>query len=399
MNKKRKKRWVVFGSILFFLIAIPAAVYGIFHSYYGKMNIQPIKEGSAGKTGGLDAVDRAFAGTDVCPGDGQNVGTDVCLDDGQSADQNTDAEDLSEGEVRNYENYLRRNIESRAKELPYDSENVYNILVIGTDTREPDQGGRSDAMMIVSINRETKKIIMTSVMRDIYCTIPGVGNTRINHAYTYGGASLLLETIEYNFGIHLEDYVMIDFFGFMDTVDAIGGVELSVSADEIRVMNGYIRELNSLLGLDKSVDLLDADGAGILHLNGKQALAYSRVRYVGNSDFERTNRQRVMMATIMKKAKKLSLSELNDLMNAVLPCVTTSLTQREVLSLLLHAGEYLDYELVSGRIPTDGTWNSMKVRGMSVLGIDFAENVEYWRELVYGEQAHGIQDGNGKKGK
>lgn len=341
--KKLKKPYIAAGMILLLLMAVLAAAYGIFYSFYSKMNIQPAEtEYSA----------------DLKPPDYE--------------------EDDSQGEeVQSHEEYLEEN--------DYDSENVYHILLIGMDARHAGENSRSDTMIIVSINREKKKIAMTSLMRDIYCTVPGVGNTRLNEAYAHGGAAALLDAVEYNFGIHIDDYVTINFYGFMEAVDAIGGVEAEVSAAEIDVMNFYIDELNSLLNLDETTDLLDESDAGTMLLNGKQALAYSRVRYVGNADFERTNRQRIVLSAMMEKAKSLSLPEMNDLMNVVLPCVTTNLTQGKVLSLLLHAGEYLDYEVDSGRIPFDGSWRNLKVRGMDVLGIDFRENKEYWLERVYGK--------------
>lgn len=354
-KKKRKKRCIAIGILLFLLLAAAAAAYGVFSYYYNKMNIQPLDSDytiDIDSTEDLDDVDESL-------------------------------EDSPEEDILSYEDYLRKNLEEQA--VDYDSGDVYNILLIGCDARNVNERSRSDTMIILSINKKTEKIVMTSVMRDIYCTIPGVGNTRLNHAYAYGGAALLMETIECNFGIHIDDYISINFYGFMDVIDAIGGVTLDVSAEEIKVMNGYIGGLNSLLGEDSSTDKLEESQAGTLLLNGKQALAYSRVRYVGNADFERTSRQRTVLTAVAEKAKSMSLSELNDLMNAALPCVTTNLTQGKVLSLMLHAGTYLNYDIESARIPIDGSWQNLNIRGMAVLGIDFGENKEYWLEQVYGE--------------
>lgn len=383
--RRFKKRYLIIAGILLIPAIIAAAAYGSFHIYYGKMNIQPLERnfplhGASADTDGNSVINGASEGTDG----------------GSAIDRASEgAGDSSDAEIQSYENYLKRNLKEQAEELPYDSENVYHILLIGTDARRADQSSRSDSMIIVSINRETEKIIMTSVMRDIYCTVPGIGNTRINHANAYGGVSLLLDTIEYNLGIHIDDYALIDFGGFMNAVDAVGGIEMEVSADEITEMNDWMIEINTLLGQEKDANNLMESDAGTLLLNGKQALVFSRIRYTGNSDFERTSRQRRVLTAIFKKAKSLSLPELNDLMNAVLPCVTTNLTQGEVLSLLLHSGEYLDYELISSRIPVDGSWKNLRIRGMAVLGIDFAENKDRWCELVYGEQQNqgGTKDG------
>lgn len=369
-RKKIKKRYIVLGVLFLLLAAVPLMAYGVFHFYYNKMNIRPVESGYAAVLDVLDDSDR----------DNESHVLAEIADDADPS-----IEDSPEEEIKSYEDYLKENLKAQAEELPYDSENVYNILLIGTDARYTDQSSRSDTMIIVSINKETEKIVMTSVMRDIYCTIPGVGNTRINHANAYGGVALLLDTIEYNFGIHIDDYVTINFYGFMDAVDAIGGVEMEVSAAEITEMNDWLNSLNDLLGQDRSTDKLNEHDAGTLLLNGKQALVFSRIRYTGKSDFERTSRQRRVLEALMEKAKSLPLFELSGLMNAVLPCVTTNLTQGEVLSLLLHAAESLDYEVVSARIPIDGSWWNLRVNGMAVLGIDFAENKEYWHKLVYRE--------------
>lgn len=377
---KIEKRCILLVVILLFVAVIPIAAYGIFHSYYSKMGIRPVEENYTINMDVRNDTDHAE--------DSDNT----LMDD----DVDSNIEDSPKEEIRSYEDYLAENAVTQeealkkslladAAELPYDSENVYNILLIGTDAKYTNQNSRSDTMMIISINKEKKKIIINSIMRDIYCTIPGVGNTRINHAHAYGGVALLLDTIEYNFGIHIDDYVTINFYGFMDAVDAIGGVPMEVSVGEIKWINFYVDELNALLGEDADTDILSDSDAGELLLNGKQALAYSRIRYVGNADFERTSRQRDVLTAIMEKAKSLSLLELNDLMNTVLPCVTTNLAQGEVLSFLLQAGEYLSYEVDSGRIPVDGSWWNLNIRGMAVLGIDFAVNREYWLERVYGE--------------
>ena len=149
----------------------------------------------------------------------------------------------------------------------------------------------------------------------------------------------------------------------------------------------YIAELNEHLGLPKNLDKIDVNKAGMMRLNGKQAVAYSRVRYVGNGDFGRTERQRKVLNEIFKTAKGMSVSELNQFANVALPCITTNLTKGEVLSMLMQTPEFLEYDMVSARMPIDGSFKYMTVRKMSVLGVDFAKNRKYWYKTVYGEES------------
>jgi LCP family protein required for cell wall assembly len=218
-------------------------------------------------------------------------------------------------------------------------------------------------------------------MRDIYLAIPGVDSTRLNHAYAYGGADLLIDTIEQNFKVRIDRYVQVNFFSFITVVDAVGGVEIEVSDAEVKVMNSYLEEINTLEGDSKNDSKLS--GGGTYTLNGKQALAYARIRYVGNADFDRTKRQRDILNKVIAKTKKCSFSELNDLLNSLLPQVTTNLQEGEIYTLMLNSASYLNYDRVQARVPVDGSWSYMTIRGMSVLGLDFQENIDYLFEQIY----------------
>ena len=261
-------------------------------------------------------------------------------------------------------------------------EDVMNILLIGYDSRGSDSRGRSDTNILVSINRETKEITTTSIMRDCYMAIPGYGNNRLNAAYAYGGGALLSETVEKNFQIRVNNYAAVNFYAFMDIIDMLGGVEIEISDAEAEVMNGYITELNGMEGCEEKTDWLDEGGT--LHLNGKQTLAYTRVRYVGNADFERTERQRTVLEKVFEKAKQMNLLELNDLLNRLLPEVSTDMSEKEVLFLLLKGPAYLQYDLKSLRIPADGTYESLRINGMEVLGVDLEANKKLLEQEVYG---------------
>ncbi len=257
---------------------------------------------------------------------------------------------------------------------------IFNVLVIGCDTRKKGGVGRSDAMILFSVNEDTEKIHMTSIMRDSYVSIPGKGNNRINAAYAFGGGKLLLNTIETNFGADVDKYVSFDFYSFVDVVDSIGGIDVDVTEAEIPVLNSYVKELNKLNGREEGTYYVTE--SGLQHLNGTQALGYARIRYVGDGDFERTNRQRIVIAKVFEKAKTLNILEIHDLLNTFLPQVKTNLTQEEILSLMLKALEYLQYDLESHRLPVDDSWKYMRVNGMSVLGIDLEKNQKALKEFI-----------------
>lgn len=296
------------------------------------------------------------------------------------------AEDTPENDVKTLEDAIRRNMEENSVEIMKDKD-VFNILLIGSDTRTAGESGRSDAMILVSINKKTKALIATSILRDIYLAIPGVGYNRINAAYAYGGADLLMDTVEQNLKIRVDRYASIDFYSFMEVIDAIGGVTLEVTEEEIPIINNYITGLNKLTGQAEDTDLLTHSGA--LSLNGKQALGYARNRYIG-MDFERTARQRRVLEKVFEKVKKSNLIELNHLLNIILPQVTTNLTQGEIFSLLLNLPAYKNYDIKQWSVPVEDSYSFLRIRGMAVIGMDFDKNIDAINEKIYGsETAHG----------
>ncbi|NLZ81307.1 MAG: LytR family transcriptional regulator, partial [Clostridiales bacterium] len=248
------------------------------------------------------------------------------------------------------------------------------------DSRKAGGTGRSDAMILVSINKSKKEIVSSSLLRDIYLQIPGKGNNRLNAAYAFGGANLLLDTIEENFKVKVDKYAAVDFYSFMSIVDAVEGVTLEVTKEEIPIINSYVKELNKLTGQDESNDFLTEPG--LLHLNGKQALGYARNRYIG-SDFERTARQRRVLEQVFLKVKSADLIQINELLNTFLPQVTSNITEAEVFSLILSLPAYSGYELKQLSIPVKNSYSFMRIEGMSVIGIDFEKNIEVMYNEIY----------------
>ena len=279
-------------------------------------------------------------------------------------------------------NYVE--VESVA-DLPMKEDGVVNVLLIGNDSRENGDDGRSDAMILLSVSNRTKTIYMTSLLRDMYVEIPGHDNNRLNAAYSFGGAELLMETVEKNFEISVNRYVQVNFEAFVGLVDSVGGVDLELTTEELEYVNGYLVEYNMLTDRPQGTDNMDTQAAGMVHLNGPQALAYCRNRYIG-TDFGRTERQRKVLTEVIKKIPGALVTNGSQLFDTLLPNLTTNLTKNECISLGLMAGKALTYDIIADSIPQTGTFRNATIRKMSVLEVDFEANRKYLQEKLYGGQ-------------
>ena len=268
---------------------------------------------------------------------------------------------------------------------PMKEEGVVNILLLGNDSRQQGSDGRSDAMILLSISNETKTIHLTSLLRDMYVEIPGYKNNRLNAAYAYGGPELLMEVLELNFRIDVNRYASVNFQAFANLVDAVGGVDLELTNQEVQYINGFLVEYNMLEGNPQGTHYLDESLSGMVHLNGPQALSYCRNRLIGN-DFGRTERQRKVLTAIIRKLPVAVATNPMDLINGILPNLTTNLTKSECMNLSLQAAKLLTYDLIQGTIPIEGSYSNASIRGMSVLEVDFEKNKEYIQTYIYGEE-------------
>ena len=358
MSKKKKVILIVVSSIVGLLLILLLAGYLMLRNYIGKINIVD-----------RDDNDRV----EVIDGD---------IEDEEDEEIDPNQTDSPEEDIKSAEEEIRKNLEENSTPIKSD-EDVLNILLIGNDSRKDNTSGRSDAMILVSINSKTNKIIATSLLRDIYLQIPGKSNNRLNASYAFGGAKLLMQTVEQNFKIKIDRYVAVNFYAFMDAVDAVGGVNLEVSQEEIPIINNYIRSLNTLTGKDTEAELLTQPGQ--LLLTGKQALGYARNRYIG-SDFERTARQRRVLEQVFNKVKKLGIFELNDLLNQILPQITTNLSEGEIFSLILSLPSYSGYDVEQWSIPVKGSYKFLRIQRKAVIGVDFSQNIKALHEKIYGEE-------------
>ncbi len=211
---------------------------------------------------------------------------------------------------------------------------ITNIALFGVDSRNG-EASRSDAIMILSVDNKHKKIKLASILRDSYVEVPGNGMTKINHAYAYGGPELAIRTINENFGLDIMDYVTVNFDQLADVIDAIGGIDIELSEAERENANQNIYSYVQESGKDLPLDYIES--SGLQHLSGIQAVAYARIRYVGNGDYERTDRQRRVLQQMFNKVMDMNVTSYPGLVSKLLPLVETSLDSGEIISLGLKA--------------------------------------------------------------
>ena len=265
-------------------------------------------------------------------------------------------------------------------------EGIYNVLLIGVDRRDKSWNGNSDAMLLVSINKDKNKVSVTSLMRDTYVDIPGIGYKKLNAAYAYGAGPLLCETVTDTYKIDIDRYAAVDFFDLIGIIDLIGGVSLEISAKEAEVANGYILDMCNLMDVDGWEHQIPASG-GFVRCDGVQAVAFARNRFVGNSDFERTERQRYVLTQLMAEVKQLSLAQMTEKMQGLMQFVTTNIPETEIWSMLAEIPEILEYEFEMTRVPYDNMYSVIYVNGQDMLVPDWEATLEKMHNTIYGNTA------------
>lgn len=352
-NKKKIKRvYIVIAIILAVLLLLTLGGYLYWHHMYNKLNYVPASHS--------EKIESSIPDDD----DTEELGDKLNEEESEKLDKET-------------EDHLK----SKAIPIKYDKD-VYNVLLIGVDDRSNSTKCRSDTMILASINKKTKKIVLTSFLRDIYIAIPQCGSNRLNAANAFGGPELLLDTLEQNFRVKIDRYAMVNFYSFMDIIDMLGGVTVNVTDSEKNVANKYVHELNHLLNKPTDDGLITETGD--LHLTGKQALAYARNRYTG-SDFDRTDRQREVLTNVFGEIKDLNVYRLNKLLNEMLDKVTTNIPEGEMFSLLLDATQLKKYTVEQVRIPLRNAYKSVTIRHMSVLDIDINAAINEIDKKIYGD--------------
>lgn len=232
---------------------------------------------------------------------------------------------------------------------------ITNILLLGTDGRKDETAFRTDSMIILTLDNNNKNIKLTSLARDTYVDIPGKGKGKLNAAYFWGKEDLLFETIENEFGIGLDKYVIVDFTSLMDIIYALDGIEVNIKESEIDEVNKYIPECYKFCENPNKGEMELIKKSGKQTVNGYQALSYSRIRK-NDSAILRDGRQRKVIYAIMKKYKNLSFKKYPELIDAITPYVTTNLTSNEITSIAftghnILSGKSLKTVLKEGEFP------------------------------------------------
>ena len=254
------------------------------------------------------------------------------------------------------------------------------IAIFGVDSRsnQLEEGTRSDSIILATIDENNKEVKLTSVYRDTYLEITGRSLDKVTHAYYYGGAELAMSTLNTNLDLNIKEFMTVNFESVVDIVNAVGGVNMNITSEELKYINGYIDEINKVTKNNAS----HITKAGNQKLNGVQALAYGRIRYTSGGDYKRTERMRDILMAVVNKAKKMSVSQLNGLVDKVLPVVYTNIKSGEILSLLPQVATY--------KI-TDSTGWPYKTRGATIGGVWYGppitleSNVRELHEKVYGQ--------------
>lgn len=258
------------------------------------------------------------------------------------------------------------------------SGSVKNILLLGVDARKGETISRADTMMLVSIDKAHKEIKLTSFLRDSYVEIPGHGMNKLNASCSEGGIQLVLDTIEYNYGININNYAAVNFQAFQELIDALGGVDVAVTPREASYLNRTWYKW-SLTG-----NRIQFTSGKSVHLDGEHALMFCRIRKL-DSDIERTRRQRLVISAVKDK---LSDASFNDILKAVRAClayVQTDISSESLLWLAMRCFSYKNYEILQKTIPAVGTYRDQYTNAGDSLVFDINDNANILQDFVYND--------------
>ena len=227
-----------------------------------------------------------------------------------------------------------------------------NIAIFGVDSRSDDygRGNRSDCIIIASINNDTGDVKLISVYRDTYVNIDGHGLDKITHAYSYGEAPLAIKTLNKNLDLNINEFVTVNFDAVSEAVDKLGGVQLNITADEIKYINGYIDETSRVTG--KTANHITEPGT--YTVDGVQAVSYSRIRYTDGGDYKRAERMRTVIEAMFNKLKTRNVAQISAFADSILPHVYTNITSNDIIAMVPSMTKYKVTESIGWPYNTKG---------------------------------------------
>ena len=324
---------------------------------------------ASGNSGGNNSTTKSNSGKNQSTT--KNTSVTKNYEDSDEADQII--EDAKNNEktadiLKDNDKQIEKNIKNN--KIWYNND-IVNILLMGIDNGSINYPyGRSDSMIVASINKKTKKVKLVSLARSAYVSIKGYPNTRLNHAHGYGGAALAMDTVERNYRIRIDNYISTNFECFKQLVDQLGGVDITLTKKEAKAMKDKLRS-----------EGYTYIGAGNYRLNGETALYYVRLRKI-DSDRQRTQRQRNVLTSIATRIQNMGFIEMNSLLNRILPLITTNLSKRQIMSQLTNVSSYLSNGIEQDVLPNKVF--PLELRdGYEVMIVDWDHEVEYAHKLFY----------------
>ena len=267
-----------------------------------------------------------------------------------------------------------------AKQEALKNEKSMNIALFGLDRRSKEEKSRADSIMVANINFETKTINLVSILRDTLVDIKGHGKDKLNHSYAYGGPELSMETINSNFDLDINKYVSVDFFSLAKVIDIIGGVDIDLKDYEANQINQNLNEINNIQKLPEGTDYIK--GSGLKVLNGRQAVAYCRIRKEGNGDYERTQRQRNVLKSIFTKYEKLDSGKKFEVSMEMMSQVTTNVPINYVKELQSKLLNNKDFAINQHMIPFEGSFETKIINKKWVIDANMKQNIKKIHEYL-----------------
>ena len=260
---------------------------------------------------------------------------------------------------------------------------IINIALLGIDSTDS-TSGRSDSIMVATLDPIHNKLKLTSFMRDSYVNISNYGYDKLNHAYAYGGANLAINTLNTNFGLNITDFVAVDFASLPKIIDNLGGITIDITEEELNYINGYINNINSVSATNSPI--ITTPGAH--HVDGAQALAYSRIRYTSGGDFKRTERQRTVLTALFNKALNVPATQYLDVISTLAQYATTNLNTNEILKLATKIGSMglNGVTIEQERFPIDGYCEGTMIDGIYYLTFDATATRTQVMNYIFNDQ-------------